>query len=176
MGTTKDLSKSGLYDYLCSQLDKFSQGLNICDWHDDIHGKACLRAYDICCHSGGTCSHLNNSGCTVQSLSCKLWLCSLALANLTRLALGSGSLANKAATYLRVRDKVADLCRHWYLPIKSRCSKEETFDSSFTEEYCIDQSFDWINQEFPLPENADLDSYVLEAVCDLISTSPLLLD
>lgn len=60
---------SRLYDELYNTASRLREKENPCNI---IEGHCKYRKYGCCC-SG--CEYLSDVGCTVKSLSCKLWLC-----------------------------------------------------------------------------------------------------
>jgi hypothetical protein len=60
-----------VYDELCYLADVALKKHNPCQF--DTVTKKCLRGKKNGCCTG--CPHLTNTGCSVQSLACKLWVC-----------------------------------------------------------------------------------------------------
>jgi hypothetical protein len=105
-------AKEELYDILFNIGQQIIDHYGPCDWR---HGK-CSRMRssepdtEVCCKG---CEHLDEKGCTVKSLACKLWLC--------------GNLSNgfkECMTELKILRTVADYCG---VPYGDRKSKEEDF-------------------------------------------------
>ena len=74
-----------LYDVACLEFDAVFAREDPCNIHEDEDGRiTCAGDYKddegLCCGSwgdkGGQCVHLGPQGCTVQSVSCKSWICS----------------------------------------------------------------------------------------------------
>ena len=62
-----------LYDFLYEYADLLISKYNPCDTRVSRSGVAtCVHNIDRCCNS---CKHLGPRGCTVRSLSCKLYIC-----------------------------------------------------------------------------------------------------
>lgn len=75
---TKEIKfKSDLYDYLYKRADELIKYYQPCHIHQENNGNQCIdgRLKSCCCR----CKHFSkNDYCTVQALSCKLWLCTRA--------------------------------------------------------------------------------------------------
>jgi hypothetical protein len=105
-------AKMELYEIL------FNIGQQIIDHHDPCEWKdgACRRMRssdpdaEVCCKG---CPHLGETGCTVKSLACKLWLCG-----------DSSNRFKECMTELKIIRMVADYCG---IPYGDRKSKEEDF-------------------------------------------------
>lgn len=64
------MSLAKIYEELCKKADGLLQKHNPCRW--DAVNKDCARGTQGCCNG---CELLSESGCTINSLSCKLWVC-----------------------------------------------------------------------------------------------------
>jgi hypothetical protein len=71
-----------------------------------------------------TCNHLNCKGCTVKSLSCKLWFCESAWKNIIK-----RHKPKDIANFMLAIQYVQQTIRNLEIPCKSRQSKEENFES-----------------------------------------------
>ncbi|MDR2418396.1 MAG: hypothetical protein LBD79_05025 [Treponema sp.] len=121
--------KQRAYSSMCRVLDLLHKELNVCDWQD----KQCRRPYRQCCQWESVCEHLSDTGCSVESLSCKLWLCDKALAYLKPIAANRAHPLHKTCVrYLKLRERYEALCRAFDIPLKARCSKAESFDPANT--------------------------------------------
>ena len=145
-------------------LDHLAKRLNVCDWHNGLHGFECLRYYNPCCESGGVCEHLTGTGCSVKSLSCKLYLCPEAQSALQRIIIDKAHPQRPLALrLLTLRIKILDYCNKYHIPLKSRATKEETFTVNEIPE--LSKDWDWLNQEFPITNDLDLSTYEIAAYC-----------
>jgi hypothetical protein len=121
--------KQRAYSSMCRDLDRLHKELNVCGWQD----KHCRRPYRQCCQWEYVCGHLSEAGCSVESLSCKLWLCEQALAYLKPIATNRVHPLHKTCVhYLKLRERYEMLCRIFGIPLKARCSKAESFDPANT--------------------------------------------
>ena len=121
--------KQYAYSSMCRVLDRLHKELNVCDWQD----KQCRRPYRQCCQWEYVCKHLGDSGCSVESLSCKLWLCDKALAYLNPIAANRAHPLHKTCVrYLKLRERYEAFCRAFDIPLKVRSSKVEAFDPANT--------------------------------------------
>lgn len=73
---------SKLYDKLFNRAQTLFKEYNPCDIQCDKDGYISCRGYTACkdnqlCCTSPTCKHWTPIGCSVQSLSCKLWICSI---------------------------------------------------------------------------------------------------
>lgn len=58
------------YDALLTRADALLKKYNPCAW--DNVAKDCARGTGGCCNG---CAQLAETGCTIQSLACRLWIC-----------------------------------------------------------------------------------------------------
>ena len=160
------MTKSEFYDFVCDKLDSFHKTLNACEWECTPRGMECLRYYNPCCYEGGRCGYLSdNTGCTVCSLPCKLYLCDIAQSKLQRIIVDrSHPLRNIAISFLDFRFKVMDCCNRIDIPLYARASKSDTFNKPHNEPE-LTKEWDWINQAVPLTESLDLTTYVTKTYC-----------
>jgi Leucine-rich repeat (LRR) protein len=122
------LQKS-FYDYVYERLDAYQKKLDVCGPHTRDDKPVCRRYYDQCCTSGGHCSHLAESGCSVKSICCKFWLCGKALEYVASImSATSHPLRKTCVKYLKLRERYDILCRAFAIPLKGRCSKEDAFN------------------------------------------------
>ena len=121
-------TKRRLYRALCAKLEKYHSILDPCGFKALNSGRC--RHGISCCHSGGTCEYLSDSGCTVHSLSCLLWLCQDAIDYLTQIASApSEPLHLQAKAYLNLRPHFVNIAEH-YIPLQQRASENDTFHHS----------------------------------------------
>lgn len=66
------VNKSDLYDVLYEQAGRLLKAGNPCNIRIENNKKVCNGHLASCCAG---CKHLGAEGCTVEALSCKLWLC-----------------------------------------------------------------------------------------------------
>ena len=157
-----DIPISYVYDWACGRLDSFHKKLDICEWHEGIHGFECLRYFDPCCETGKACEHLSNNGCTIKSLSCKLWLCSTANSKLQRIIIDkSHPLRQTALDFIDLRFKIMTFFQECNIPLKARATMEETYSKNDIPE--LSEEWDWINQDFPITKDIDLSTFRIEA-------------
>lgn len=121
--------KQRAYSSMCRVLDRLHKELNVCGWQDN----QCRRPYRQCCQWESVCEHLSDTGCSVESLPCKLWLCDKAIAYLKPIAANRAHPLHKTCIrYLTLRERYEALCRAFDIPLKARCSKAEAFDPANT--------------------------------------------
>jgi hypothetical protein len=127
--------KKKLYSLLYKRLDILQNKINICDWHEVSPGAgekqfACLNSERQCCHHEWECTNLCGTGCAVDSLSCKLWLCNDAVERLRmmRAEKNKPELRSTARRYYNMRIATDLLCKVLNVPIKLRAGKAESFD------------------------------------------------
>ena len=158
------MMREQFYDRLRKKLDFFLKQLNICDWHNGLHGSECIRYYNPCCESGGVCQYLSSAGCTVKSLSCKLYLCPEAQSALQRIIIDkTHPQRTTAVQFLSFRLQALGWCDKYNILLKPRATKEETFSDNNIPE--LSKEWDWLNQEFPLTSDLDLSTYEINATC-----------
>jgi hypothetical protein len=117
------------YSAMCHALDRLHKELDVCGWQDT----QCRRPYRQCCQWEHVCEHLGSTGCSVESLSCKLWLCDKAIAYLEPIAAARAHpLHRTCIRYFKLRERCNALCRIFGIPLKVRCSKAESFDPANT--------------------------------------------
>ena len=106
-------AKKELYDMLYAIGQQVIDHYNPCGWKNGRcrRMRSSKRADEGCC---AECNHLNKGGCTVKSLSCKLWLCENQ----------SNTIFKQCAAELKVLRLVAEYC---VIPCGHRKSKEENF-------------------------------------------------
>jgi len=160
-----DLPRTYIYDWACECLDSFHKKLDICEWHEGLHGFECLRFFDPCCETGKPCEHLSDNGCTIKSLSCKLWLCSTANSKLQRIIIDkSNTLRQTALDFIDFRFKIMTFFKECNIPLKQRATKEETFSKNSIPE--LSEEWDWINQDFPITNDIDISTFHIEAFAE----------
>jgi Leucine-rich repeat (LRR) protein len=121
--------KQRAYSSMCSVLDRLHKELDVCGWQD----KQCRRPYRQCCQWEYVCAHLGDSGCSVESLPCKLWLCDKAIAYLKPIAANRAHPLHKTCVrYLKLRERYEAFCRAFDIPLKVRSSKAESFNPANT--------------------------------------------
>ncbi len=103
--------KGQLYDILFAVGQQIMDHYNPCEWQNGKCRRMRLSEDDGGCCVG--CYHLSRSGCTVQSLACKLWLCE-----------SQRNVFRDCEIELNVLGQVADYCG---IPYEIRRSKEESF-------------------------------------------------
>lgn len=89
------------------------------------------RAY-LCCNGNNIgndvftnpCKHLLSKGCSVKSLSCKIWFCKSAWKNIV-----TKHAPKDVANFMVAIQYVQQSIRNLEIPCKSRQSKEENFKS-----------------------------------------------
>ena len=154
-----EMSMTYIYDWACTRLDNFQEKLNICDWHKGLHGPECIRYYNPCCEIGGVCHNLTTEGCSIKSLTCKLWLCDLANSKLQRIIIDkSHPLRETALSYMDFRFKVMTFFHEVNVPLISRASKDETFNPTNNSPE-LSNEWDWLNQDLPILKGVDLSKY-----------------
>jgi hypothetical protein len=107
-------SKEELYDILFNIGQQILNHYDPCEWWDGNCRRMRSSEPDaeVCCKG---CAHLGETGCTVKSLACKLWLCG-----------DPSSLSKECVTELKIVRMVADYSG---IPYRDRKSKEEDFSS-----------------------------------------------
>lgn len=69
------------FNKLYKKADRIMKKYNPCQ----INNRECFRHIEnklllnFCCHE---CKHLDDSGCTIKNIWCKIWLCDIAISNL----------------------------------------------------------------------------------------------
>lgn len=118
-------TKRLLYRALCAKLEKYHATLDPCGFKALDNGR-CWHGIP-CCHSGGICEYLSDSGCTVHSLSCLFWLCQESLDYLDQMASNPlDPLHSKAKHYLNIRPHLVNIAER-YIPLQQRASEDDTF-------------------------------------------------
>lgn len=102
--TEKELIYSALYLLAQRELDI----TNPCKFEHGRCFKMSKYNYNGCCHD---CEHLTDTGCSVEALGCKLWLCGMMVDKHTKL-------------YIKLRD-IEHLARKLDVPVGVRLSKEQ---------------------------------------------------
>jgi hypothetical protein len=121
-----------IYSYMCNALDRLQKRLDTCGWRLDSH--LCRRENNQCCHNEYVCQYLDEDGCSVESLCCKLWLCNKALEYLDTIAKDrKHPLHRTCIVYLKMRDRFDFICWAFDIPRKGRCSKADAFNPNNTE-------------------------------------------
>jgi hypothetical protein len=133
------MSKDEQYDKLVDYIDMWVNEFNPCNINKLENGTITCAGYPngnkdnlLCCsvYEDGKKSsvfstnckhHCKETGCKVKSLSCKLWYCKSALKNITG--------HKYAIDFITVIQHVNQTIRNEEIPVKSRCSKEENFNS-----------------------------------------------
>lgn len=64
--------RSPIYDALYEEAHKIQAQGNPCNIRQENGRMVCNANLEACCYG---CKHLTPTGCGVQALSCKLWLC-----------------------------------------------------------------------------------------------------
>ena len=100
-----------LYDVLYAIGQQIVNCHNPCDWRDGRCRRMRSSTGDKGCCEG--CNYLNEKGCTVQSLACKLWLCDSQI-----------NKFKECEAELKILRQVADYCG---IPYEIRRSREENF-------------------------------------------------
>lgn len=70
------MTKSELYTKLYDRATKLLHVYDPCEIQTDSNGKTTCVGGKPCCDG---CKHLTESGCSVDSLCCRLWLCDRAI-------------------------------------------------------------------------------------------------
>jgi len=121
-------AKRILYRALCAKLEKCHSILDPCGFKYLGIGR-CWHGIP-CCHSGGTCEYLSDSGCTVHSLGCLFWLCRESLDYLDQIASNPhDALCLQAKSYLSIRPHLVQIAER-YIPLQQRASEGDTFRHS----------------------------------------------
>ncbi len=66
------MTKSDIYDVLYNEASRLLKAENPCNIREENGKMVCNGHLVSCCYG---CKHLGPKGCTVEALSCKLWLC-----------------------------------------------------------------------------------------------------
>jgi hypothetical protein len=118
-------TKRLLYRALCAKLEEYQFILDPCGFKSLNNGR-CWHGIP-CCHSGGVCEYLSDSGCTVHSLSCLFWLCNQALDYLQQMASNPlDTLFLQAKSFLNLRPHLVQIAEN-YIPLQQRASEDDTF-------------------------------------------------
>jgi Leucine-rich repeat (LRR) protein len=133
------------YSYMYRRLDTFQQKLDVCGWHSQRGIFVCRRNSNRCCSAGGTCGYAGPGGCTVDSLSCKFWICEKAMDYLCAIKSDrKHPLRKTCARYLRMRISFDAICHALDIPLKGRASKFDNFDinNTYRENTDLERWFD----------------------------------
>lgn len=103
------MTREDLYDRFYAHAQELIARHNPCQLREENGEIRCRDGYPCC--SG--CRHLGPSGCTVQSIACKFFLCSTAIRSAPQLAQGLDALKMEAFEA--------------HVPFGFRMSKEENF-------------------------------------------------
>jgi hypothetical protein len=132
--TTQTITeKKKLYLELYNLLDENLKNANICNFQKSPYGlltcygsvKGYCHHTVLCCEG---CMHLNtDTGCTVKSLSCKIWLCS---ALITRISFGNYKQNKKPAIegLMHNREYALQQIRINDIPCYPRTSMKRNFE------------------------------------------------
>jgi len=129
-------TRKRLYDYFYNKLDTAEKKLDVCGWKE-YNGK-CLLNDRNCCSIPLPSPCLTPTGCNGKALACKLWLCYAALSRLVSTKQGRRFLA-KRRSYLY-------WCIAFNIPLKIRCSKQNSFDEKAKEQFVDLSIIDWYNK------------------------------
>ncbi len=105
----KSEARGQLYDILMAIGQRILDYYNPCDWRDGKCRRMRSSRDDQGCCEG--CEHLGPTGCRIQSLACRLWLCE-----------SQRNAFRECEIELKVLRQVADECG---IPYEMRKSKEE---------------------------------------------------
>jgi hypothetical protein len=160
----KSLQKA-LYKHCYNELDKAQKMINPCGWGKDKAG--CRRSWRQCCEYDYRCEYLTDQGCQVLSLCCKMWLCAQASDWLNKTAWDNANpLALQCRRYIRMRRRYDYLLRALAIPLRGRCSLEDTFNGEVDWEMNsdVDGWYEGIiirdRWMFPIMEEANKEKYV----------------
>ena len=118
-------TKRQLYRAICKKFERYHSILDPCGFKTLDNGR-CWHGIP-CCHSGGVCEYLSESGCTVHSLSCLFWLCQQSIDYLSQIAFSPlDPLYSQAKAYLYIRPKLVNIAQR-YIPLQQRASENDTF-------------------------------------------------
>jgi hypothetical protein len=121
------LFQKWMYSFMYRRLDALQQELDICGWRE-LAGE-CRRNAEPCCSSGGICNYLGGSGCMVEALACKMWLCRKSLDYIRLLESDrKHPLHRKCVKYQRMRRRFDELSRALDIQFKGRASKDDCFN------------------------------------------------
>lgn len=116
----KQRNRADVYDRLYVLADKLLKRTNACATCPvGCHGKDVMPSKIGCCFG---CPHSGPQGCTVESLACKLWLCSRELGGLRSL-MRPGLLERKL-------DRLRRIAEHYNIYV-ARASKEESLANGY---------------------------------------------
>jgi hypothetical protein len=133
--------KKALYRRIYRCLDRLQTALDVCGWQECQERRECHRFFRQCCEVEVPCDNLGATGCAVEALSCKLWLCNEALRYLAGVKSDRQNPRHiQALRYTRARSAAAVLCRLFRLPLKIRASLEDSFNPAL---------HDYINTSIP---------------------------
>jgi len=128
-------TRKWLYDYFYDKLDATEKKLDVCGWKE--YNGECLRRDRICCKIPYTSPCFTETACNSKSLSCKFWLCTAALSHLASIKKGR-SLLTKRRLY-------SYWCIAFNIPLRSRCSKINSFDDKAKEPLVDVSKSDWFD-------------------------------
>jgi len=124
-----------LYDYFYDKLDAAEKKLDVCGWKE--YNGECLRRDNICCKIPYTSPCFTETSCNSKSLSCKFWLCTAALSRLVSTKKGRRLLAK--------RRLYSYWCIAFNVPLRIRCSKNNSFNDKAKEPLVDVSKSDWFD-------------------------------
>jgi hypothetical protein len=122
-----------VYEHCYTRLNNMQLAINPCGWGEvgtSSKGKPrCRRYWRQCCEFDYTCEYLDDGGCPVRSLCCKMWLCAEATTWLNKTAGDTTNpLSRNCRRYRALRQRYDLLLRALAVPLRGRCSVEDTFN------------------------------------------------